>query len=199
MSEQPVQAAKRPGSSAGGGNWLTKRGGPFNLPRWEWVGFGAAILVAVVVMLRHKASKQAQACPPGYAPDGQGGCVEVGGSTSSGAEVPQFVNQTYTTILPPEQPTASTPPPPETPPGTHPKSPPPRVPPKSPVHFVEYTVQKGDTLASVAKKYGITVADLAHANVYVRGEVPGDKKVGQEMGTGAGLKTGQTLKVPARA
>jgi LysM repeat protein len=59
-----------------------------------------------------------------------------------------------------------------------------------------YTVKKGDTLASVAAKYHITVGELAGSNVYVAGEVPGNAKVGQKLGTGAGLKTGQVLKVP---
>jgi LysM repeat protein len=59
-----------------------------------------------------------------------------------------------------------------------------------------YTVQAGDTLASVAKKFGISVATLAAANTYVKGEVPGNKKVGQPLGTGAGLLTGQVLKIP---
>jgi len=40
------------------------------------------------------------------------------------------------------------------------------------------------------------VATLAHANVYVPGEVAGNKKVGQTLGTGAGLKTGQKLNIP---
>lgn len=59
-----------------------------------------------------------------------------------------------------------------------------------------YTVKKGDTLASVAAKYHISVSELAHSNVYVSGEVPGNAKVGQPLGTGAGLKTGQVLKIP---
>ena len=59
-----------------------------------------------------------------------------------------------------------------------------------------YTVQAGDTLASIAKKFGISVATLAHDNVYVKGEVAGNKKVGQPLGTGAGLLTGQVLKIP---
>jgi LysM repeat protein len=63
--------------------------------------------------------------------------------------------------------------------------------------FTYYTVQAGDTLASIAKKFGISVATLAHANVYVKGEVPGNKKVGQPLGTGAGLLTGQVLKIPS--
>jgi LysM repeat protein len=62
--------------------------------------------------------------------------------------------------------------------------------------YTYYTVQKGDTLASVAKKFGIAVAALAAANVYVPGEVKGNKKVGQPLGTGAGLLTGQVLKIP---
>jgi LysM repeat protein len=66
----------------------------------------------------------------------------------------------------------------------------------APVNPKTYTVQAGDTLASIAKKFGISVATLAHANVYVKGEVPGNKKVGQPLGTGAGLVTGQVLKIP---
>jgi LysM repeat protein len=59
-----------------------------------------------------------------------------------------------------------------------------------------YTVKKGDTLSSIAAKYHISVTELAHSNVYVPGEVAGNKKVGQTLGTGAGLKTGQVLKIP---
>jgi LysM repeat protein len=43
-----------------------------------------------------------------------------------------------------------------------------------------YVVQRGDTLASVARKFGLSVVDLAHGN---------------GLGTGAGLRTGQVLKV----
>jgi LysM repeat protein len=62
--------------------------------------------------------------------------------------------------------------------------------------FSSYTVKAGDSLASIAARFGISVTQLAHANVYVAGEVPGNKKVGQTLGTGAGVKTGQVLKVP---
>jgi LysM repeat protein len=58
------------------------------------------------------------------------------------------------------------------------------------------TVKKGQTLASIAAANHISVAELAHANVYVPGEVAGNAKVGQTLGTGAGLKTGQVLKIP---
>lgn len=75
----------------------------------------------------------------------------------------------------------------------------PPVPGKRKVHSTShrtYTVKPGETLASIAKKFNISVATLAHANVYVPGEVPGNKKVGQRLGTGAGLKTGQVLVIP---
>src|SRR5215471_460317 len=64
------------------------------------------------------------------------------------------------------------------------------------VTYSEYTVRKGDTIAALARRFGITPAQLAHSNVYVKGEVPGDARVGQTLGTGAGLKTGQVLRVP---
>jgi LysM repeat protein len=62
--------------------------------------------------------------------------------------------------------------------------------------YKEVTVKAGQTLDEIAKEYGITPAQLAASNVYVKGELPGNAKVGQTLGTGAGLKTGQVLKVP---
>lgn len=64
---------------------------------------------------------------------------------------------------------------------------------------VKYTVKAGETLAEIARRYGISVACLAHHNVYVKGEVPGNRKVGERLGTGAGLKTGQVLTIPSKA
>lgn len=63
----------------------------------------------------------------------------------------------------------------------------------------KYTVKKGQSLSQVASQFGIDVACLAHNNKYVSGEVPGNKKVGQPLGTGAGLKTGQVLSIPTNA
>lgn len=65
------------------------------------------------------------------------------------------------------------------------------------VHYLNYVVKPGDTLASIAKRYGISVTQLAHApgNVYVAGEAS-QSKVGKQLGTGAGLKTGMTLHIP---
>jgi LysM repeat protein len=59
----------------------------------------------------------------------------------------------------------------------------------------KYTVKAGDTLASVANRYGISIGTLAHANTYVKGEAAASK-VGTTLGTGAGIKTGQVLTIP---
>lgn len=67
---------------------------------------------------------------------------------------------------------------------------------KTTVTYSSYTVKAGQSLAEIAKANGISVAQLAHSNVYVPGEVAGNAKVGQTLGTGAGLKTGQVLKIP---
>ena len=53
-----------------------------------------------------------------------------------------------------------------------------------PIFNKTYIVKKGETLNSIAKQLGISRVDLAHAN---------------GLGTGAGLRTGQTLKVPSPA
>lgn len=66
---------------------------------------------------------------------------------------------------------------------------------KTSVTFSNYTVKPGQTLSEIAKMFGISVAQLAHSNVYVAGESPG-KKPGTRLGTGAGLKTGQHLRIP---
>jgi LysM repeat protein len=84
-----------------------------------------------------------------------------------------------------------------------PKKPPPKKPaptgrggPPVITSYKEVTVKAGQTLDEIAKEYGITPAQLASHNVYVKGELPDNAKVGQTLGTGAGLKTGQVLKVP---
>lgn len=65
---------------------------------------------------------------------------------------------------------------------------------KTSVTYTEYTVKPGQNLDQIAKQFGITPAQLAHSNTYAPGEVAG--KTGQTLGTGAGLKSGQVLKIP---
>lgn len=55
-----------------------------------------------------------------------------------------------------------------------------------------YTVRPGDTLQSLSSKFGVSLTTLAHSNVYGAGS----PKQGQMLGTGAGLRTGWTLKIP---
>lgn len=77
--------------------------------------------------------------------------------------------------------------------GRHPTGPPAHYHPPA-VSYTDYTVRAGQTLAEIAKANGITVAQLAHSNTYAPGEAGG--KTGQTLGTGAGLKTGQVLRIP---
>jgi LysM repeat protein len=121
-------------------------------------------------------------------------------ASTSAADVPQFVNQTYTTVSPPNVTVENTPPapdvdtepsfPPIKPPVTRPPAQPPvrgtggyAAPGKTatPIFNAVYVVRRGDTLNSVAKRFGITRVELAHAN---------------GLGTGAGLRTGQKIHVP---
>jgi len=174
-----------PPARTGRGNPFTTKLGP--APMWAWLG-GGAVLVVGYSWFRSRQNAQAQAAA----------------DTTPASDVPQFVNQTYTTVQAPQapSPTASgtsgggtftgiTPvdtrgngglPQPVI---THPKMPVRRPAPPhaaSPIFNATYTVKKGETLATIAKKYKITVEQLAHAN---------------GLGTGAGLRTGQKIRVPS--
>ena len=176
MSEPAPERAAR-----GKGNVFTHRIGP--LPMWVWVVVIGGVIVAwSLYKSRTSASTSSSTDTTG----------------TSAADVPQFVNQTYTTVQAPavqdDQDTGPAGPP--GPPG--PAGPPVKVfppfrppvpvprpkPPGSPIFNATYIVRKGDTLNSVAKRFHITREELAHANGY---------------GTGAGLRTGEHLKVPEPA
>jgi len=170
---------------------FTNKIGP--LPMIAWVGIIGAVIVAWAYLKNRNSGSQAAA----------------GDGSTPASDVPQFVNQTYTTVTAPtvEQPQTQTgtipggageggPPPQQNliipgPPGggsfqpPHPK-PPPRKPGGTgqPIFNATYVVKPGDTLDKVAKKYRITREQLAHANGF---------------GTGAGLRTGQRLRVPSPA
>lgn len=178
MSEQ---APERAPARAKGGNVFTHRIGP--LPMWIWVALAGGVIVAWSF---YKSKTSAAST-----------------STASGvpaSDVPQFVNQTYTTVSPPNVTVDNTPDTDESPPAikgnTAPSGPaipsnyhppihnPPAPRPggkQPPIFNATYMVRKGDTLNSVAKRFGITRVELAHAN---------------GLGTGAGLRTGQRIKVP---
>jgi LysM repeat protein len=190
----------------GGGNVFTRKLGP--LPMWAWMGI--ALAVAIVYYLYKKKT--------GSSNTSQNSAQNSSLNTPGGVDaslVPQFVNQVYnqetppvapnvtvTNNLPPDndtQPTGTQPPPPPSHNPGNPKPPARRQPPPSkPVTYKTITVQPGQTLQTLAAQYHTTpdqIADIP-GNVYVKGEVPGDKKVGQQLGSGAGLKTGMKIKVP---
>lgn len=172
MSEAAPERAR-------GGNVFTHKLGP--LPMWVWVAIAGAAILGWAYY-KNKTS----AASSGTAADTTG---------TSASDVPQFVNQTYTTVQAPAvqdeqepppsgvQPVPAIPaayiPPVPKPPGTRPAVPAAHQP---PIFNATYIVRKGETLNSVAAKFRITRVELAHAN---------------GLGTGAGLRTGQRIKVPA--
>jgi LysM repeat protein len=176
-------APERP--ARGGGNVFTTKLGP--LPMWAWAAIASAVLIGWAYY-RNKQAASATAANSSA------------GASTPASDIPQFVNQTYTTVTPPTvtAPTTvnvSTPAPgaslgtttpiltPGLPATAKPVAPRPSAV-SEPIFNASYTVLKGETLASVAKKYGISREQLAHAN---------------GLGTGAGLRTGQKLKVPSPA
>ena len=182
MSEAPVSAPPRAPSRSGGGggNVLTHKLGP--LPTWVWISIAAALIIAYSWWKSKSANAASSA--------------NTAASSTPADQVPQFVNQTYTTVTPPSvnvtdtdtaPPPASGTPAPPGPTPTPVKAPAPRPaghPVQPPIFNKTYIVKKGETLNSIAKQLGISRVDLAHAN---------------GLGTGAGLRTGQTLKVPSPA
>ena len=172
-----------PERTGGGGNVLTRKVGP--LPMWGWMAVGLLIAGLYYLYNKNKSSNStAQTTATNNTP---------GGVDSS--LVPQFINQEYVNTTPPAAPnvtvnnTVPIPPPPAPPSVTIPPPPstggntvaPRPAPVSSPIFNGTYVVKKGQTLADIAKQFGITREQLAHAN---------------GLGTGAGLRTGQTLHVP---
>lgn len=175
-------------SGGGGGSFFTRKLGP--LPMWGWM---AIVGILVLVYAYYKKSKDASASAASTQ-------TAATNNTPGGVDsslVPQFINQTYTQETPPAAPnvtvnnTVPNAPPDVTninipaPPSVSPPSPKPPAPRPapmaSPIFNGTYKVKKGQTLAQIATQFGITREQLAHAN---------------GLGTGAGLRTGQTLKVP---
>lgn len=83
MSETAPEAPPRQG---GGGNVLTRKLGP--LPTWVWVAIVATIILAWVVIRQRGSSSTAT----------------TSGTAADASQVPQFVNQTFTTVTPPPAP-----------------------------------------------------------------------------------------------
>ena len=195
MSESAPERANR------SGNVFTRKIGP--LPMWGWMAIAGLLAIFYYLYKKNQANQQTAASTA---------AANTTGSTDQSL-VPQFVNQTYVNGTPPAAPnvtvnntvptstaTPTTPAPAQTSTAPAPaQTTTAQAPtPAKKVTYIKYTVRPGDTLQSLAKKFGVTVEDIASApgNVYVAGEVPGNKKVGQRLGTGAGLKTGMVLNIP---
>lgn len=172
----------RPPAKGKGGNSgstvLTRQMGP--LPLWAWMTLGLVLILGISYFKARKGSNTAAS------------------TTTPSNDIPQFVNQVYTSPSPPEEPGPAGPPGPTGSPGLPgPVGPPGKTPvPVTPppkggggpktihVGAYKYTVQKGETLLSLSQKLlGTTNRTiLAHGN---------------GLGTGAGLRTGQVITVPA--
>jgi hypothetical protein len=86
-------------------NVFTRKIGP--LPMWLWVVIVAVPLLVYSLYKQKKTTATASTTGTGT------------GSTTSASQVPQFVNQTYTTVVPPAAPTAAATPGPSGPAGDH--------------------------------------------------------------------------------
>lgn len=191
------------------GNVFTRKVGP--LPMWAWMGIALALAIVYYLYKKHESGSSSSTS------SAQNSSMNTPGGVDASL-VPQFVNQVYNQETPPVAPNVtvnntipSQPSPPDndnnpppnsgnggTPPAKTPKPTGTRVPPKTKTTYKTITVQPGQTLQSLAAQYHTTPDQIADVpgNVYVAGEVPGNKKVGQQLGSGAGLKTGMKLRIP---
>jgi len=178
MSEMQPETAPR-------GGLLTRRAGP--LPVWAWLAIVTALGVGYYLLKGRGSSGSGSSSTSGT------------GSETPASDVPDYVSQTTVNLTEPAEPAqpaapGNTPHPPPAPPPRGVKKPAPpgkKQPPvkkpaakggkQPPIFSNTYQVRPGDTLDKLAEKFGVSRVELAHAN---------------GLGTGAGLRTGQELKVP---
>jgi LysM repeat protein len=180
-------AAPAPAAGGGGrGGVLTEKLGP--LATWIWLLIATVGIVIYYLIAKYRQGKSGTSSTP-QATTGQAQPGQVAGVQ----DVPDIILQNYTTqngsTINVPAPAGATPPPPPPPTTTQPVPNKPVTPPKTPtpqppILNAKYTVKVGDTLDSVAAKFGIARVTLAHGN---------------GLGTGAGLRTGQVLNVPSPA
>jgi hypothetical protein len=138
MSEQAPEAPARPAPSGGGGKlgvW-SKKLGP--LPAWGW----AAILLVVIIIYMYYRNRNSSTTASGSVTS-----ADTANGSTPASDIPQFVNQTYTTVTPPAAP--------PTPTGT----PTPTTGGQIPGHHV-ITSNGQQTLAQIASANGTTAADI---------------------------------------
>lgn len=175
-----------------------KKAGP--LPMWGW---GAIILAAALLW----SLGQSRAAAKSSADDTSTTGSEV--QTVPADQVPDFISQVYSTTINNLPSPAGTPPPADTttpptktaPPVSPPKvttpKPPPKVTPAAPKKPVSYKVKSGDTLSSIAKKYGTTWQALWTYNT-TAGVRPADTiKTLKSRGPNL-LYSGETILIPQK-
>jgi hypothetical protein len=141
VSEQaPEATTQAPPRTTGGklGVWGRKVG---PLPVWAWVGI---VLAAVLGFMYYKNKNSAGASTTTASTAAAG--------TTDASQIPEFVNQTYTTVTPPTEPTTSGSTPPPTTGGTPSSN-------QIPGHHV-ITSNGTQTLAQLAAANGTTAANI---------------------------------------
>lgn len=128
MSETPPEAPPRQPSTGKLGVWGKKLG---PMPAWAW----AAILLGAVIVFMYYRNKSSGST--------SGTSTSTADNSAAASQVPQFVNQTYTTVTPP----------------TSPGVPPSPVDNQIPGHTTVQATGK-ETLEQIASKYGTTPADI---------------------------------------
>lgn len=186
MSEQAPEAP--PGG--GGGNVFKRKIGP--LPMWAWLAIGAAIIGLYVIWRKNQASQAAAS--------------STAGTSTPASDVPQFINQTYTTVTPPAAPApvaAATPGPVTNPGGVnrpHPTNPggPDRPPgPISRPRQITATGEDTGDINQIAKRYGLTEQELIRANPELRKiKVRVGRKSVPLIGSGAPIPKGTIVRIP---
>jgi len=175
MSEPAPEAPSR----GGGGSVFTRKLGP--MPMWAWLAIGVAVIGVYIYFRRQQGAQAAQSTAD---------------TSTPASDVPQFVNQTYTTVSPPaaEAPsgtgTGGTPGP-VTPIGTTP------VKTARPRQITASGKDEGD-INQIARKYGLTEQALIRANPMLRHiKVRVGKRSVPLIGSGAPVPAGTVLKIPA--
>lgn len=175
-------------------NILTRKLGPF--PGYVWGAGGLAVALGVSVLLRGRAAKQDTTATDTT-------------SSEPADQVPDFISNSYVTVNNPGAPAPPTSggttaqsggPLPVTPPVQLPKQPTPAKPstPAKPAgKATSYTVKHGDTLSSIAKRYGTTWQALWTYNT-TKGHRPDStiatlKKRGPNL-----LYAGETILIPPK-
>lgn len=182
MSEAAPEAPQGGGGGSSGGMFKRKLG---PLPMWAWLAIGATIILAYVIIKRQSSSSAAS-----------GAGTSTADTSTDASQIPQFVNQTYTTVTPPAAPVPSASPPPvigSVPPVTGKPGPAKQ----RPSQITASGADMGD-INQIARAYGLTEQQLIAANPGLRKikvRSPGGKSI-PLIGSGAPIPKGTIVKIP---